>query len=196
MQKFPDAAPRTSDTTGNKPAEEEPGGEIDEIAVPGGAVRLRPAQPSDAQFLFDLFRAHHIGMLRLGGLPDPMIENLLAMQYRSRTQSYRDRFPGARWSVIESAGVAIGELIAHDEADAIYVVDIALLPERQGRGIGSALIRSVIAAGAARGGVRAMVLLNNDISLKMFRRLGFVEGGHDGGARVELRWRPPTPAST
>ena len=157
--------------------------------MPGGTVRLRPALAADEPFQFDLFRAHSIGMLQLGGLPEAMVDNLAAMQYRARTQSYRNSYPDARWSIIELAGVPVGELIEHDEADAIYIVDVTLRPEQRRRGIGSALVRSVIAAGAQRGGVRALVLVNNEVSLGMFRRLGFVETGQDG-AHVELRWRP------
>ena len=162
-------------------------GEKRQIDAPGGIVHLRPAQAADAPFQFDLFRAHNIGMLRLGGLPEAMIENLLAMQYRARMQSYRDQFPHARWSIVESADAPIGELIEHDEADAIYVVDVALRPERQRRGVGSALMRAIMAASAPRG-VRAVVLVSNEASLNMFRRLGFVETGDDGGAHIEMRW--------
>jgi ribosomal protein S18 acetylase RimI-like enzyme len=173
-------------------AETRSAGAYHEIAVPGGAVQLRPAEPEDRPFQFELFRNQMIGMLRLGGLPNAMIENLVAMQYRSRTQSYRDKFSQARWSIIESADGPIGELIEHDEADAIYVVDVALRPEQQQCGIGTALMRAIMTAGAARGGVRAMVLVSNEASRRMFRRLGFVETGRDGDAYVELRWRPST----
>jgi len=162
-----------------------------EIAVPGDTVRRRQATPEDASFQLALFCAHTTGALRLGGLPETMIENLLAMQYRSRANSYRNQFPEARWSIVESADGPIGELIEHDEADAIYVVDIALLPDQQRRGIGSALIRALMADGAARGGVRALVLVSNEASRRMFRGLGFAETWDDGAAHVELRWRPP-----
>ena len=86
-------------------------------------------------------------------------------------------------------GIISWGVIEHDEADAIYIVDVTLRPEQRRRGIGSALVRSVIAAGAQRGGVRALVLVNNEVSLGMFRGLGFVDTGQDG-AHVELRWRP------
>jgi ribosomal protein S18 acetylase RimI-like enzyme len=162
---------------------------VREIALPGGIVRLRPALATDETFQFDLFRAHSIGMLQPGGLPEAMLDSLVTMQYRARTQSYRNSFPGARWSIIELADVPVGELIENDETDAIYIVDVTLRPEQRRRGIGSALVRSVIAAGTERGGVRALVLVNNEASLGLFRRLGFVETDQDG-AHVELRWRP------
>ena len=177
------SAERASQTTAS--------GEACEIAVPGDTVRLRPATPEDAPFQLTLFCAHNGDMLRLGGLPEAMIENLLAMQYRSRANSYRNQFPQARWSIVEAADGPIGELIEHDEADAIYVVDIALLPDQQRRGIGSALMRALMATGAARGGVRALVLISNQASRRMFRGLGFAETCDDGAANVELRWRPP-----
>jgi ribosomal protein S18 acetylase RimI-like enzyme len=162
---------------------------VREVAVPGGMVRLRPALPADEPFQFDLFRDHNIRMLQPGGLPQAMLDSLATMQYRARVQSYRDSFPGARWSIIELADVPAGELIENDETNAIYIVDITLRPEQRRHGIGSALVRSVIAAGTERGGVRALVLVNNQASLGLFRRLGFVETGRDGG-HVELRWRP------
>ena len=167
-----------------------------EIEVPGACVRLRTSVDTDAAFLFDLFRATRSGILRLGGLPDAMIDNLLTMQYRARSQGYRDRFPGARWLVVETADGPIGELVEHDEADAVYIVDIALLPDQQQRGIGSALVRSVMAKAAAHGGVRALVMATNEASLRMFRRLSFREtGDNDAAGHVELRWQPSDTAT-
>ncbi|WP_413988999.1 N-acetyltransferase family protein [Labrys okinawensis] len=164
--------------------------EAGRIAVPGGVVYLRRAEETDASFLFDLFREHTSSRLRIGGLPEGVIEQLVIMQYRARAQSFRDQFPDAWWSVIESAGVPIGELIVAGEPDALYVVDIALNPGHQQQGIGSALMRTVMADGAVRGGVRAMVMTGNEASLRMFRRLGFSKTNHEDGVYLELRWRP------
>lgn len=159
-----------------------------EVETPGGCVRLRTAADADAAFLFNLFRATRGGVL--GGLPDAMVDSLLTMQYRARSQGYRDRFPGARRLVAETSDGPIGELIEHDEPDAVYIVDIALLPDQQQRGIGNALVRSVMAEAAARGGVRALVVTTNEASLRMFRRLGFRETGWNDGVHLELRWTP------
>lgn len=179
-----------SEAAESRPLDAAPAGIAREIDASGANVRLRTATDADAAFLFELFRATRGGVLRLGGLPDAMIDNLLTMQYRARSQGYRDRFPDARRLVVETADGPIGELIEHDEADAIYIVDIALLPDRQQRGIGTALVRSAMAAAAARGGVRAIVATTNAASLRMFRQLGFHETGDDDGVHVELRWRP------
>jgi ribosomal protein S18 acetylase RimI-like enzyme len=129
-------------------------------------------------------------MFQVAGLPAPIIDNLLSLQYRARGQSFRQNFPNARWSIVECAGEPIGELIVDDETDALHIVDITLAPERQGRRIGPALLRRVLDDGVSRGGVRAIADIGNAPSRKMFARLGFVESPCGDEANVELRWRP------
>ncbi len=159
-----------------------------EIVVPDGAIRLRPAQQEDEEFLFDLFRSYSVGVLKLGLLPDAKIEQLVTSQYGSRRRRFHERFPKARRSVLEFSGTPMGELVVDDGVDSVCVVDIALRPEFQRRGIGSALIRW-LASTVGKRGMCAMVLMTNAASLGMFRRLGFVDAGHDTG-HIELRWRP------
>ena len=162
---------------------------IDAVAVPDGMINLRPSRAEDESFLFDLFRAYRTGVLRLGLLSEAKIDELVTAQFASRMRSFRERFPRARWSIIEFRGSPIGELIVDEASDAPCVVDLALLPDHQRRGIGGAVIRALAAAATGRGGLRAMVLMTNAHSLEMFRRLGFDDSGHDG-AHVELRWQP------
>jgi ribosomal protein S18 acetylase RimI-like enzyme len=165
------------------------GEETAEFDGPVGRLRLRPTLSSDEPFQFDLFCANRIDVMRLSAAPAQMIENLLAMQYRARKLSYRETFPSARWSIVESAGAPIGELILNDEADAVYIVDIGLAPERQGRGIGAALVGYLMKEAQARGGVRAVAAIGNAPSRKMFARLGFSETACNDAANIELRWR-------
>jgi len=161
---------------------------FDKIAVPGGTIHLRPARPGDDAFLFELFRDYSTGVLKLGRLSDQKIDELLTTQFASRTRSFRERFPRASWSIVELAGAPIGELIVDEDANTICIIDIALRPEYQRQGIGSAIVRA-LAAAAGEGGLSAMVLMTNATSLSMFRRLGFADTGHDN-AYIELRWRP------
>lgn len=160
----------------------------------GGKLRLRPARRTDEVFQFALFGANRGAMLRIAGLPAAAIENLLTMQYRARLSSYRENFPAASWSILEFAGAPIGELIVNDEPDAVYIVDISLVPDRQGQGLGAALVSAIASDSVARGGVRAIAAVGNAPSRKMFARLGFVETPCGDDANVELRWRPPPPA--
>jgi ribosomal protein S18 acetylase RimI-like enzyme len=68
----------------------------------------------------------------------------------------------------------IGRIWLHRAASAHHLVDIALLPEFQNRGIGAALIGDAIAAARAAG-VRlcCSVALTNPGSLRFHQRMGF-----------------------
>jgi GNAT superfamily N-acetyltransferase len=157
-----------------------------------GSVTLRPEHPADDAFLFELFRGHAIGVLQLVALPPDMIEKLLAFQYASQTQTHRRQFPDAVFSIIESNDAPIGRLIEADEGDAVYFVDFALLPDRQAKGLGTAFIEMVADEWATRGrDARVEVVINNQPSLKLCHKLGFVESTTTETGFVELRRRAP-----
>lgn len=162
------------------------------IVTPRGDFILRPELPEDDRLLFDLFAATNIEVLRLAGLPPDMIEKLLEFQYRSQTKTYRSMFPDARYSIVVWDGKDVGRFIEHDETDVVYFVDFVLFPEHQAKGLGSALTRALMEEWAARGrGTRVKIMINNEPSLKMCRKLGFTQGEPDEMAYVELRWYPP-----
>src|SRR5208282_5897639 len=100
---------------------------------------------------------------------------LVRMQFEARTASYRAQYPHARFDIVEDASVPIGRLIldggaAGGEADTI--VDVALVPERRGQGLGTALLAAALERFAREGRpVKAMVLAANTASRGMFRRL-------------------------
>lgn len=137
-------------------------------------VVLRAETAADADFLYALFRCEALRVLALADLPEPVLEQLVAMQQRAQTQSYRAHYPQARRWVVELDGVAIGRLVEADQPGAIYIVDIAILPEAQGQGLGARALRPVLAEAGRRGlAVRAKVRFDNRASLALFDRLGF-----------------------
>lgn len=152
-----------------------------------GTVTLRLEQATDATFLFALFRAHAERPLRRGGLPDAAIATMMEFQYRAATTTHRSMFPNATYGIVESKGAPIGRLVEEDEGDAVYFVDFALLPERQAQGLGTALIEMVADEWARKGrDARVEVQLLNEPSLKLCRKLGFVQTAEKMGY-VDLR---------
>lgn len=168
-----------------------------EFATGAGSVLLRSQEVGDEAFLAALFAANHADLLRAAGLPQNTIDHLVGMQQRSQSETYRVLYPRARYYVLECDSLPIGRLVTHEEAAAISIVDIALLPSVQGRGIGRASIATMLGEAARLGrGARAMVMLSNRPSLAMFRRLGFQETAGGDAVHVTLRWAPPTLATT
>lgn len=153
------------------------------------APTLRPERPEDAAFLFDLFAADAGALLRAAGLPADAAAHLVAIQHRSRSETYRARYPDGRFHIVEADGAPIGRLVEADEPGLVHIVDLAILPARRRQGHAAALLRAALPRWAAAGrGARAHVHVGNDASLRLFRGLGFIGTPDAGAAQVTLRW--------
>ncbi|MGI3899877.1 MAG: GNAT family N-acetyltransferase [Janthinobacterium lividum] len=140
-------------------------------------------------FLADLFAAMAGPDLCAAGLPASAVAHLVAIQFQGQSETYRAQFPDARHFVLERDGRPVGRLVVDREASDLYVVDIAVSPEKQGSGTGGAAIAEVQHEASAAGvGVRALVFPHNLRSMAMFRRLNFIVTGRTVGPSLELRW--------
>jgi len=158
-----------------------------------GTLTLRLERAEDDAFLFALFVGHASRPFKLGGIPEAIIAQQMPLQYRSQTGTHRTLFPDATYSIIESDGVPIGRLIEQDEGETVYFVDFAFLPERQAKGLGTALIEMIADEWGSRGRTaRVEVLFTNEPSLKLCRNLGFVVTTEVKAGYLELRRSPRT----
>lgn len=152
-----------------------------------GQIVLRPEQATDAAFLLALFRSHMLTELALMPVDMATKDQLVRMQFDSQTVTYRTQFPQARFDIAEQLGRPIGRLIVDRGADADCIVDFALLPECRGGGLGTAIIAAVLREQSRP--VLCKVLYNNEASLRMCRRVGFVQIGGELPF-LQLEWRP------
>jgi ribosomal protein S18 acetylase RimI-like enzyme len=163
------------------------------VRSPAGPCVLRPEQARDQPFLRRLFDASRVPEFRAAGLAEAQIETLMSIQFRAQTGGYRAQFPGARFWIVELDGAPAGRLVEDDRAGGTYIVDIAVAPEHQRRGIAAALVADVQQAGGrARRGVTAKVIVTNTASRGLFRKLGFTENADDAAPHLDLAWNPPT----
>ena len=157
-----------------------------------GTLTMRRERGDDAAFLFALFASHASRPFTMGGIPQPVIDQQMTIQYRAQSGTHRALFPDAVYNIIESDGVPIGRLIEQDEGETVYFVDFAFLPERQAKGLGTAFIEMVADEWGALGrAARVEVLFTNAHSLKLCSNLGFVRTGEKAGY-IELRRAPRT----
>lgn len=160
-----------------------------ELDTAKGRFVLRPERPGDAAFLYTLFRSHTLAGAAAMPVDEAMRELLLRMQFRAQTQTYAAAYPDARFDILERDGVPFGRLIVHEHAAIATFVDFALLPEQRGAGLGTAVILRVLDWVSERcTAVRLNILSSNQASLRMTRRLGFVQTG-ETPPYVHMEWR-------
>jgi ribosomal protein S18 acetylase RimI-like enzyme len=149
---------------------------VEPVVTPHGVLRTRPETEVDADFLFALYGS--VKGPEMGSMPvdDHMKRQLLSMQFQAMTRGYRAAFPAARYDVILLDETRIGRLIINMEPGRAHIVYIALLPEWRNRGIGVALMTSVLAEARRLGLVcGASVARDNTASLRLWNKLGFEE---------------------
>ena len=152
------------------------------------AVSLRPATAADEPLLFAVYAASRAAELEQVSWTEEQRLAFLTQQHQAQSTSYRQRHPNGQFLVVQLLdGRGIGRLYrARLDDDEIRVLDIALLPEWCGRGIGSALLGEILAE-ADRD--VAMVSLHVEVwnpALRLYGRLGFVDvGRNDVHVRME-----------
>ena len=152
-------------------------------------LTVRPSVPEDRSFLLEVYASTRVD--ELAPVPWGVAEKraFIAQQFEAQDRAYRAAYPDGRFLVVEDRGNRIGRLYLATLSDELRVVDVALLPEHRGRGVGSALISAVIAEAESAGlAVRLNVEPWNP-ARRLYLRLGFRPGPVTG--IYERMERPP-----
>ncbi len=153
-------------------------------------LAVRPALPQDEIFLYDLYAAVRGPEFDQAPINASQKEHLLRIQFLGQMSSYAQMFPNSCCHVVMLDGKPAGRLWVAPLEGELHLVDIALHPSLQSKGIGSVLIKRLQEeATRARLPIRCMVLRFNPGSLRFHRRLGFNIVREDQ-MYYFLEWRP------
>lgn len=115
-------------------------------------------------------------------LPAAMRDSVLELQSRAQNAEFERTYPNAVHWVIEVDDEVVGRLVVDHAPGEVRIVDIAVRPEAQGRGAGTAAIDGVVrAARAATSVVSLSVWSDNAGATRLYERLGFVATAAGGG---------------
>jgi ribosomal protein S18 acetylase RimI-like enzyme len=132
------------------------------------AWTLRPATADDRGFVVEVNRTA-IG---------PYLQATFGWNDAAASAYFDERLDASGGQVIEVDGVAVGELLVEERPGELFLVRLALMPEWQGRGIGSAIVRMLIERACERGAaVTLEVFKTNPRATKLYESLGFVRVG-------------------
>lgn len=159
--------------------------------VPAG-VTSRAETGQDLAFIERLYASTRADELARVPWPQAAVAEFLRLQCALQRAHYQQHYADALFLVIERDRVPIGRIYLHESASEIRLMEIALLPESRGQGLGTALLRSVLAAARTRG-VRVTLHVEPDNpAQRLYTRLGFrlVERR---GVYDFLEWVPTRP---
>jgi GNAT superfamily N-acetyltransferase len=153
------------------------------------AVAFRPIQPDDEPFLYRLYASTREAELRPVPWTSEQKAAFLRQQFQAQHAFYQEQYRDTRFEVILRDGQPIGRLYVARWADEIRIVDIALLPEHRGGGIGTGILRDLLAEAAAAGKRVRIHVERLNPARRLYERLGFAPV-EDKGVYVLMEWRP------
>jgi len=155
----------------------------------GGRVSLRPIRPDDEAFLYEVYASTRLDELALVDWDEAHKAAFLHMQFAAQHQFYQERYTQTDLLLMLRDAVPVGCLYVPRWQDAIRIVDIALLPPYRNTGIGTAILRDLLAeAAVAHKPVRIHVEKFNP-ALRLYERLGFTPI-EDKGVYLFMEWAP------
>ena len=161
-------------------------------ALAEAGVSLRPVAADDRPFLERLYRIVRWDEFAATGWPDAAKAAFLASQFEFQRRGYAMSNPLAELYVVCHGVAPIGRLYVDRSGRDLELVEISLLPEWRGQGLGAALLAMLQEAARAGGfaGVRLTVAPGNP-ARRLYRRAGFAETAPPsafGEAHIEMIW--------
>lgn len=145
-------------------------------SAPGAAgsdVALRPVAPSDDAFLRQVYAGTREDELLLTGWDDATKGAFLHMQFEAQRRSYLEQFPRAQYDVILRGHQPAGRLIVNRALDQMTIVDIAVVPEHRGAGIGTIVLSRLIDEACDEGLPVQIYVEHANRAIRLYDRLGF-----------------------
>jgi ribosomal protein S18 acetylase RimI-like enzyme len=153
------------------------------------AVTLRAVAPADEPFLRALFRTTRETLMGALGWSGAQASAFCDMQFDAQASSYRGAFPDAEYLVVlDEAARPIGRMTRAVTGEGIVLVDIALVPQARGRGIGTSLLRGLQEQAGRAGRALLLSVETTNPARALYRRMGF-EVVLEDGMQVRMLWK-------
>jgi RimJ/RimL family protein N-acetyltransferase len=137
-------------------------------------LHLRPATDADLPFLAQLYASTREEELAGVDWPPEHKEAFLRQQFEAQHVWYREHYPKAAFDVVEVDGQPAGRFYVDRWEREVRIVDISLLPDHRGQGLGGELLAALFAETDAAGKVVSVHVERFNPALNLYTRLGFL----------------------
>jgi ribosomal protein S18 acetylase RimI-like enzyme len=152
-------------------------------------VALRPVTDADRDLLVSVYGSTREEELSQVEWAEGQREAFVRMQFDAQDREYRRHNPDGSFDVIEVEGRPAGRLYVDRRPGDLRIVDIALLPEARGQGVGAGLIAGLQRAAAGEGRIVSIHVEAHNPAARLYERLGFVVAA-DLGVYRRMEWTP------
>jgi ribosomal protein S18 acetylase RimI-like enzyme len=154
-----------------------------------GSVALRAVEPGDEELLFRVYASTRAEELAVVPWDDAQKDAFLRAQFDAQDRWYHQHYTGASYAVVLIDNEPCGRLYVYRGEAEMRIVDIALLPQHRGIGVGSSLLRGLLTEADADGKRVTIHVERFNPALRLYERHGF-SIAEDKGVYLLLE-RPP-----
>ncbi len=152
-------------------------------------ITLRPVGPGDQEFLVEVYGSTRVEELALTPWPNELRQAFIRSQFASQQDHYSQTYPAANHDIIMFGDRQVGRLYVARLGHEIRIVDITLLPGERNAGVGTYLIKQLLAEAERTGRAVRIYVEEFNPSLHLFKRLGF-SPSEQQGIHVLMQWNP------
>lgn len=154
-----------------------------------GEITLRPITAADMEFLLRLYASTREAELQQVPWTPEQKAAFVRQQFEAQHAYWQENYTDTSWDLVECDGEPVGRLYVARWPDEIRIVDIALVPEYRGAGLGTRLFRELLVEADRLGKKVSIHVEIYNPARRLYERLGFVQAG-DRGVYL-LMERPP-----
>ncbi|MEE8602110.1 GNAT family N-acetyltransferase [Euzebya tangerina] len=136
-------------------------------------VDKRPVAAHDRSFLAQVYASTRTSELDRTPWTPQQKQAFLTQQFEAQDDHYRTHYGDAEWSVLLVDAEPVGRLYLDRRAEEFRIIDIAILPEHRGRGIGTRVLRAVIDEAEHAGVPVSIHVEAANPAMRLYERLGF-----------------------
>lgn len=137
------------------------------------AITFRPITDEDLPLLQRIYASTRADEMAVVPWSEEEKADFLGMQFHAQHAHYQEHFADARFELILIDSAPVGRLYVQRRDDEIRVVDIALLPEHRGGGIGGGIMQELLDEARTVGKPVRIHVEHNNPAMRLYQRLGF-----------------------
>ena len=151
-------------------------------------VELKPITKDDEPFLYEVYVSTRRKEIDSWGWSAEQIQHFLEMQWCAQQTSYRQQFPEASHCIILSDDKYVGRLLTENLPEHHHLIDISILPNFQGKGVGTFLITQLQQKAKEENKSVILQVFQTNPARDLYERLGFQVMSADE-IYLKMRWQ-------
>lgn len=136
-------------------------------------ISIRSISSSDFAFLKRVYRSTREDELQLTGWDETQKSKFIEFQFNAQHSHYTNAYDGAELNLILLKNIPVGRLYLWKTKIQIRIMDIALLPDYRGKGIGTRILNSLVQESEESGKKLSIHVEYNNPALHFYEKLDF-----------------------